>query len=736
MIELSEKDFGDWKARAEQAAERIKTRHQSEWRENNSALATKPLKVSADDDLVVVNKDLPRVKQKLAQLFYQVPEVQLKPRQDAYGDAAAVFQPVLNFYLTKRIKSNVMMREVLTDVMGVAGIGVSKLGYELVTEDVEMPLTALNSLPPVPGMGMPPPPQPWMVPGFSLPTMGASQPGMGMPAPAAPPPPAPAPVAPAAPAMPLPGQPAPMPGAPIVPPPAPGAPAPGAPPAPGAAPAPPTITIPRTVHEAYFWNRVSPAKFLFPDDFTGSDFDEASWLGFEFRISVDDAKRKYKNIPDDFSGSTTRDENLVTTPEDKSSGGTSGPDMVRGWEIWYKAYHFDPTVNNPLQQRVLVILEGLDTPARHDDSPYQRIDQTTGKLIGMRRFPVRVLTLTYIPDEAIPPADSTVSRPQVRELWRARTQMLNQRQKSMPWRWADKSRLDAQTIEAIEAGEPQDIILTDGNGEQVIGEVARANYPSENFEFDRVIEQDIAEQWAMGANQMGQATPGDTTKAEVQVMQGNASTRLDYERTLVLQYWLAGVEEIASLIQMFAEDQDYIEVVGQDGDTRIKAWDKTTVAGEFVFDIKPDSALRIDAAQDRADAIHLYQMMANDPFVNRYKLVEAVLRRHNLDPTHILQQPMPKQPPEPNISYRFSGTDFLTPALPIILQILAKGGIQIDPTMAQQVMTQSALAAQALPHMPLANHQPAETPPPSTAHPGPAQQVSPLSKHQFTQGGL
>jgi hypothetical protein len=55
---------------------------------------------------------------------------------------------------------------------------------------------------------------------------------------------------------------------------------------------------------------------------------------------------------------------------------------------------------------------------RHEDSPYQKFDHVTGKLVGMRRFPIRVLTLTYIPDTAIPPSDTSVSRPQVRELWR------------------------------------------------------------------------------------------------------------------------------------------------------------------------------------------------------------------------------------------------------------------------------------------------------------------------------
>jgi hypothetical protein len=647
LIPLSQDDVTKWKSRIEKSAELLKNRHRSEWRENTGALETRPLKEKPEKDLIVVNKDLPRVKQKMAQLFYQVPEVQLKPRREDYAPAAQVFQPVLNFFLTKRIKTDVMMREVLTDVLGVSGIGVSKLGYECVTEDVQMPMQDASQLPP------------------ELQLSALQQ-------------------------------------------------------------EPQMETVPRCIYENYFWNRISPAKFVFPDEFTGSDFDEASWLGFEFRIPLEEAKRKY-GLSDDFQGSGP-DENLVSAvSEDKQRA--QGTSTVRGWEIWYKAALFDPSVKHPCQHRVLVIIDGKDEPVRHRDSPYQKYDPMTGKLMGMHRFPIRVLTLTYIPDTAIPPSDTSVSRPQVRELWRSRTQMLEQRQKSMPWRWADKSRLDDQTLESIEAGEPQDIIMTDGPGDQVIGEVARANYPSEKFEFDRVIEGDIAEQWAMGRNQLGMETTGETTKAEVQTMQGNAGVRLDYERNLVLRYWLAGVEEVATLIQMFADDEDYVEIVGPQGQATIAPWDRTKVAGEFLFDVKPDSALRIDAVQERADSIHLYQMMANDPFINRFKLAEAVVRRHNLDPTHIMQQPPPKNPPEPNISYRFSGTDFLTPALPLILKILEKGGIVIDPETVANVLDaqHSGLYAE---------HVPGQGSGPDTKHGGPAEQVQPISKHQFTQGGL
>lgn len=756
-VPIDDKTFTEWKDRVNRSAELLKNRHRQEWKENTAALATEPLADRPTRDLVIVNKDLPRVKQKLAQLFYQVPEVTLKPRRDQFAQAATIFQPVVNFYLSKRIRPEVMMREVLTDVMGVSGLGVSKVGYECVTEMVDM-AQAASSIPQLPEFGGGQPPAPSAQPG--MPAVPPAQPTTPLDptqvqgaAPSVPPAQAGAatvdafgrpasPIHPAA--QPTPAHPGMGPGGdqPQDPLSALSDPASlGAPSDPisallgGGAPTPQPNLVPRCIYERYYWNRISPAKFIFPEEFHGSDFDEAPWLGFEFRMNIDEAKKKY-NLPDDFDGSGP-DDNLVSVYSE-SGERQQGANTVKGWEIWYKAAQFDPTASHPLAQRVLVIIDGLDRPARHDDSPYQKFDPTTKRLIaGMTRFPIRVLTLTYISDTAIPPSDCTISRPQVKELWRSRTQMMEQRQKSLPWRWADKSRLDEETINQIEAGEVQDVILTDGPGEQIIGEVARAQYPRENFQFDNIIEGDLAEQWSLGQNQMSQDISGDTTKAEVQTIQQNTQVRLDYERSLVLRYFISGVEEIAALLQMFADDDDYINVVGPDGQTLTQLWNKQLVAGEFLFDVKPDSALRIDAAQDRADSIHLYQMMANDPFVNRQKLAEQVIRRHGYDPSHMMQQPPPPQPDKPNISYRFSGTDFLTPALPIILKILELAGIVIPQGIAEQVMaqmTQGTLAANHQPGQPAQPGQP--MPPGSTQHGGPAQQVEPLSKHQYTGGGL
>ena len=502
------------------------------------------------------------------------------------------------------------------------------------------------------------------------------------------------------------------------------------------------LDVPKIIHEEYFWRRVSPAKVLIPVEFGGSNYDDAPWLGFEFRMSLAECKALYK-LPADFDGKASRDENLLA-PDREISRDADENKSVKGWEIWYKASLFDPKVKHPQRQRRLVMIEGFDTPAAHDDSPYQKFDEDTGKLVvGFTKFPIRILTLTYVPDSPIPPSDCTITRPQVAELWKGRTQMVKQRDRSIPLRWFDVNQVDTETADKLEKGEIQEMIPLQVPGDRALGEIARAQYPRETFEFDNIVARDMDEAWMMGSNQLGSNTRGDTTAKEVGVMQSNISIRLDYERAKVLRYYVEGAELVGSLLQMFADDEDYIEVLGEDGTKRLQTWDKTKIAGEFVFDAKPDSAIKIDAHQDRQQSLNLYQLLANDPHINRLKLVESVIRKHNLDPAPIIvPQPPPKPAADPAITYRFAGEDLnpLNPSFAIVMQILEQAGIKIDPKAIQEAQTAALNQQLAGTLVPGQEHPAADVGGgprnlPSPPHEGAVKQVEPLSKHQVDGKG-
>lgn len=654
VLPMDDKTAASWRERIE-AGTKLVEKYVELWKQQQSAYVGQPLKVDPVDDTVIVNKDMPRVKQKVAQLFYQVPKVHLKPKAPQYIGAVQVHQAVVNHKLTHDIKAAKMVDEVLTDVVAVSGIGVSKIGYEVVTVDTELPLVDPE-------------------------TAALIEQGGG-----------------------------------VV----------------------PTDKVPVPVYESYFWKRITPAKLLLPPEFTGTDFDEAPWIGFRYRKPYEQAKRDYGI---DEAGATTKDERTVT--DETAAQNERTQKEVECTEIWYKAHLYDRKEKHPLKQRRVVFIEGKDEPVIHEDSPYQRFDETGKFIKGMKKFPIRVLTLTTVPDESIPPSDTTICRPLVQELQTSRSQMIKQRKLSMPLRWFNTAAMDPDTAEKIQSGNIQDIIPLSTPGDVAIGEVARANYPRENFEFQRVIEADLMESWALGSNQMGADSPGEVSASEAKIIQGNSNVRLDYERTKVLRWFLDGAELLGDLIQLFADDQDYVEVVGQDHARALVAWNKDTIAGEFVYEAQTNSQLRLDVAQERLDARNAYQLLANEPFANRQKLVEKIAETHDMDPAQFIAQPPPKQPEPPNVSFRFSGEDLnpLSPSFPLVLELLAAGGFKLPPQAIMAAKQQAAmiLATAAQPPAALPNLQNAPPParPMQTEHGGPAKQAEPLSKHQLNGNGL
>jgi hypothetical protein len=650
-IKLSDKAFGMWKAEIRNAETR-RDRYLPRWQQNVKAF--EGAIPGQADEAVWVNKDYPRVKGKLSQLFFRVPEVQLRARQPQFAPAAPVYGAALNQKL-RSMGVEYAIDEALTDVLCPAGLGAVVVGYEVVTESVQRPSTDLTGAPP---------------------EVGAALVESGL------------------------------------------------------------VEVEKVdvpIHEEYYVERISPAKFLWPASFKGSDWQKAAWLGYEFEVPLEDAKRKYK-LPDEFQGVKPKRENDLA-PDAGDDATPTNESMVRGWVIWYRAHLYDKSVKHPMKFRRLVIVDGHDKPVRHEDSPYQRWDAERRRWIGMTSFPIKPITLTYVPDKAVPPSDAQLGRPQVNELIRSRTLMMAQRERSLPVRWYDTNQIDDEASELLRNAWIQSWVPLQGPGERALGEIARANFPRENFEFDNVITRDLDETWSMSPNAVGGDTVGETTAEEVQAMQRSTGIRLDYERNKVLRWFVGVAEAVGSLMQLFSDDQEFAEVVGADGAKRLQVWDRTQIQGEFAFECKPDSQLRLDAAQARQDSRNLYQFLANDPHVNRTKLLEDVLRTHNLDPATIITQPPPKGPEAPNVSYRFSGDDLnpLNPNFPIVLSILQQTGIRFDPKLIQAAHQ----AAQRMMAGATAMSQPYQGDggtPPDTKHGGLPEQVQPLSKHHESRG--
>ena len=140
ILPLTEDQTQKWWSDIE-AAERVRKQHETWWNANLEAYSPKvtkdPKAYGAD---INTNRDFTLVQQKVAQLFFQSPEISIKPSPLMQGaeDILLTHQDILNEMLgADGVNAKHMVREALFDTLCPAGFGVTKMGYENVTEMVE-----------------------------------------------------------------------------------------------------------------------------------------------------------------------------------------------------------------------------------------------------------------------------------------------------------------------------------------------------------------------------------------------------------------------------------------------------------------------------------------------------------------------------------------------------------------------------------------------------------------------
>lgn len=434
----------------------------------------------------------------------------------------------------------------------------------------------------------------------------------------------------------------------------------------------PMVPSKRITSRKFSTRRVSPSDGLWPTEFTGSDFDDADWVGHSGRMLWSEAVRSLKVKETDREavlGKRGKDENLRS---DSTEENGEEP-IVEYDEIFYWAYRFDAQEKYHKKINHIVFVEGLKEPVYHGAWAGQKFDEATGRYVGSCKFPLRFLTLTYVSDDAIPPSDSAIGRPQVDEMIESRTQIVKNRQRSQPIRWANSDRVDPMVMDTIMRGEYQPFIPIQGDGQRAIGEVARAAYPTEDWAFDNAIKADLQEQWQLGPNQTGSFGQGRRSAAETNTVQQNFQTRVGYERGKV-GLLLTGIAEVmGGLLALYGD----FEMGGPEDVQRLSGWDRTHIGNEFVYWIRPDSTVLLDANQRIDRLMKVLNMIAQSGYVNVKPIIAEIIELHGLDPADIMIDPQPKPAPEPNVSYRFSGVEDLTN--PLVIAFLVKSGQAPSP---------------------------------------------------------
>lgn len=572
------------------------------WQLNVDERRGKEFDAAADEGRSMVPMDWTLTKTKAAQLFSQMPQMRLIPRQPAFDEAVPVAAKIVNDLLTMA-NVEAVMSECVVDCVNAAGIGAAIVRYEALTMQVELPAVDPQAI--------------------AMAAMAA-------------------------------------PDAPIV---------------EDAANPVPQMATQRITARRFCVDRISPSDLLWPRSFRLSDWNKAPWLGHSARGPWAKIK-KLLNLPDDVkdkvvgAANKRRDKDLSNLTEaDKKSQ----DELVEYDEVfyWRYIYHEDERYYDSIQR--VVFVAGLDEPVINEPWKGQRFDTENGGYLGSCLLPIRILTLNYISDEAIPPSDSAIIRPQVKELQESRQHMKDQRKHSRPLRWFDVDNVDPSITGDLIKGTWQGMIPTIGAGDRAIGEVARTAYPRENLEFDRILKQDIQEAVSVGPNQAGMFASGERSASEAQIVDKSFQTEISLQRAKVAAFFVGIAQVLFGLWALYGvvEPTGIGAALSDEDKQRLESWDRTRINQKFVADVRADSTVRVDAQELVQQLTSTLNVTAQSGFINPKPLIKKILEANGLDPMEVLVDPQPKGPEPPKISYSFKGEDLFNP---VVLAIIAKSG--------------------------------------------------------------
>jgi hypothetical protein len=477
------------------------------------------------------------------------------------------------------------------------------------------------------------------------------------------------------------------------------------------------VTVPVPIWENCFWRHFSPRQALVPANARTTECDVWPWVGMEFEIPIRTAKRK-QWVPEDFTGSSANPDLYF----DYGLNIQPGDEVARCVLIVYKSSLYRDDQPHPLHQTELILVEGLDEPAEHRDSPYQTLTPQGGLTPdSLLRFPIYPCTIRVLTDAAHVPSDCTISRPLVNELNVFRQQMLDQRDANV-LRWiynVDTLPTDALTKIVRSPiggfiGVPQEAFVADG----AIKQLEHGTFPRENFQFNDYLDNDLARTHAIDAEQSGAGQTGDQSATESQIKQNNVNARLGLERGVFLDWYITGATMFSCILQRFLPVADAAAIVGQE---KAQAWDqwRHTVPASLAFTLVPDSSLRTDMAVDRKRKLDQYTFFANDPFIDRVAHLKHILPTLGLPSTLVKDQPPEKGPEPMKFTLALASAD-LNPMLPQyanLYQILTQQGVKdLIAPMPEAQLNQPPL-------------------PGDEAHGGKVAQMEGLSKHAVDQTG-
>jgi hypothetical protein len=504
------------------------------------------------------------------------------------------------------------------------------------------------------------------------------------------------------------------------------------------------VKVPVPIAEKIFVSDLSPKSLLLPAELRTTDYQgKAAWIGYEWEKPTSQVRREHGLGPDWSPSGESQDKPYFEHGEEHDD---TGDPMVQGWTIWYRAQIMPEPgaddslqVKHPDQVRRLTMIEGLEKPVEHLDSPDQML-LPDGRLSpdSLQGFNVRPLVLRDLSDSAWIPSDCAVTAGLTKEQQRYREIALRKRDTTVSVIAYEPSKLPADSIAKAkrEAGNggvvwvpvPEGALAQ--GGATAAAELVRPQQGRETYLDQDLIRQDRDRVLATGNNQVGVRDSSSKTATETSIVQRNTDARFEQERQRVERWYLYDIVKSVDALVLRYCDQRLAEQILGPQKAAVWAAAKPALAGGYRYSLQMDSGKYLDVEEKRRQTLQLVNLAAQSPFVNQEFLWKLVAEDFGFDPTQFLVKPEPKRPEPPKMNLSASAADFILPQGAILLDLLASMGFPINPAAVRNALAM----AQAMPEM-SSNEAGPDGQPKNPQTPGPADKAPRIDQHQLEETG-
>ena len=380
--------------------------------------------------------------------------------------------------------------------------------------------------------------------------------------------------------------------------------------------------------ESPFVLRRSPLDVRIDPSSKNSDLSDARWIAFRWVKTLDDIKKNpaYSNTDDLKTNSNIDTEYKLAT---SSADGYVMKDAekwerVEGWELW------DRKCN-----RVFNIVESHDKFLSNEEWP-----------IDLDGFPLENLYFNENPDELYPISDIDIIQKLQDELNRIRSLQLSHIKKISQRKYvAREDSMSQDEMEKITSGPDGTIAFTKTDPNNAIVPLKDANISQDIYIIARQLKDDIRTLAGVALIEQGVAQKFDTA-TEPAIMAQAASVRKSERRTIFESFIVRVIRKLGQILQQtlekqeialnteqFAIAQKYIpnklsKIAGDKGAIVLNPWltvERSTIQGEYDFNIEVGSTTPVDDMRRKQDALTLGQALANNPYINAYEGTKRLL---------------------------------------------------------------------------------------------------------------